>query len=173
MIENVKINNGMYDSYYKNSSIGVSQEKGKMLTPNEAEVLDKKGVKDPRINSMKRNGQIECQSCKERKYQDGSDENVSFKSPGHISPEASATTVRAHEQEHVANAFTKASNEDGKVVMASVSLKTEICSECGRSYVAGGETTTQIKYSESNPYSQAAKVQDASILIGNNVNDKV
>ena len=40
----------------------------------------------------------ECQTCKERKYQDGSDEMVSFKAAAHISPEASASTVRSHEQ---------------------------------------------------------------------------
>ena len=47
----------------------------------------------------------ECQTCKNRKYQDGSDEMVSFKSAAHISPEASASRVRAHEQEHVSNAY--------------------------------------------------------------------
>ncbi len=46
----------------------------------------------------------ECETCKNRKYQDGSDEMVSFKSAAHISPAASGTRVRAHEQEHVSNA---------------------------------------------------------------------
>lgn len=39
----------------------------------------------------------ECQTCKNRKYQDGSDENVSFKSASHISPASSGARVRAHE----------------------------------------------------------------------------
>ena len=39
----------------------------------------------------------ECQTCKNRKYQDGSDEMVSFKSAAHISPQAAAGRVRAHE----------------------------------------------------------------------------
>ena len=30
---------------------------------------------------------LRCQTCKNRKYQDGSDENVSFKAAAHISPE--------------------------------------------------------------------------------------
>ncbi|MGN1146192.1 MAG: hypothetical protein ACI4R5_07060, partial [Acetatifactor sp.] len=47
----------------------------------------------------------ECQTCKKRKYQDGSDEMVSFKSAAHISPESAGTAVRAHEQEHVRNAY--------------------------------------------------------------------
>ena len=37
----------------------------------------------------------ECQTCKNRKYQDGSDEMVSFKSAAHISPQAAAGRVRA------------------------------------------------------------------------------
>ena len=45
-----------------------------------------------------------------------------------------------------------------------------VCPECGRSYVAGGTTTTQIKYSdESNPYTQNKKSQDALSLIGNHL----
>ena len=37
----------------------------------------------------------ECQTCKNRKYQDGSNEMVSFKSAAHISPNAAGTAVRA------------------------------------------------------------------------------
>ena len=112
----------------------------------------------------------ECQTCKERKYQDGSDEMVSFKSAAHISPEASASRVRAHEQEHVSNAFKKAAKEGGKVLAANVTLKTAICPECGRSYVAGGTTATKISYSdESNPYQQNKKSADAAAFIGMNL----
>lgn len=100
----------------------------------------------------------ECQTCKERKYVDGSNEMVSFKSPAHISPEQSATAVRAHEQEHVNNAYSKAANGNGQVIRASVALHTATCPECGRSYVAGGTTTTKIKYpNEDNPYQQDRK----------------
>jgi hypothetical protein len=114
--------------------------------------------------------QGECQTCKERKYIDGSDENVSFKSAAHISPEASASRVKAHEAEHVSNAYTKAAQKDGKVVNASVSLHTAVCPECGRTYVSGGVTNTMIKYSnESNPYQQERKAQDAMKLRGANV----
>ena len=38
----------------------------------------------------------ECQTCKNRKYQDGSNENVSFKSASHISPEAAAGGLLAY-----------------------------------------------------------------------------
>lgn len=112
----------------------------------------------------------ECQTCKERKYQDGSDENVSFKSATHISPESAGARVRAHEQEHVSNAYKKAAQKDGKVINASVSIRTSICSECGRTYVSGGTTNTTIKYSnEENPYQKERKAQDAINLIGANI----
>ena len=53
---------------------------------------------------LKRSGQIGCQTCQERKYQDGSDDpGVSFKAPGHIAPGSSGSVVMAHEQEHVRN----------------------------------------------------------------------
>ncbi len=110
-------------------------------------------------------GATECQTCENRKYQDGSNEMVSFKSAQHISPMASASRVRAHEQEHVSNAFTKASQDNGKVLQASVTLKTAVCPECGRTYVAGGETTTKIKYeNEENPYvKQMKKIQGDAV----------
>lgn len=116
--------------------------------------------------ALKRSGAIECQTCKNRKYQDGSDEMVSFKAPGHISPQASGSRVRAHEQEHVSNAYSKAADGDGRVISASVSLKTAICPECGRSYVSGGTTTTQIKYNTDNPYEENKKNYEADSLAG-------
>ena len=100
----------------------------------------------------------ECQTCKERKYQDGSDENVSFKSAQHISPTAAGARVRAHEQEHVSNAYSKASKDGGKVLQASVAIHTAICPECGRTYISGGTTTTRIAYkNEKNPYKKGLK----------------
>lgn len=113
----------------------------------------------------------ECQTCKNRKYVDGSnDVNVSFKNAAHVSPEAAASAVRAHEGQHVSNAYKRASTEDGKVVRASVRLHTSICPECGRSYVSGGVTNTQIKYyNESNPYQQDLKQTDGLMLRGSNV----
>ncbi|MDD2972673.1 MAG: hypothetical protein PHE02_11145 [Lachnospiraceae bacterium] len=122
-------------------------------------------------NSGGKSSPAECETCKNRKYQDGSDEMVSFKSASHISPEASASKVRAHEQEHVSNAYQKASEKNGKVISATVSLRTGVCPECGRSYVEGGTTSTQIKYyNEENPYQQDKKTTDAISLAGMNVN---
>lgn len=122
------------------------------------------------VSPGRKSSPAECETCKNRKYQDGSDEMVSFKSAAHISPEASASRVMAHEQEHVSNAFTKAAQKGGKVLAATVTLQTAICPECGRSYVAGGTTATQIKYpNESNPYMQNRKSQDVASLVGRNL----
>lgn len=112
----------------------------------------------------------ECQTCKNRKYKDGSDEMVSFKSPQHVSPESAASAVRAHEQEHVSNAYKKAATENGKVISASVSIHTAVCPECGRTYVSGGTTHTQIKYfNEDNPYQQDLKSADKAKYTGMNL----
>lgn len=112
----------------------------------------------------------QCETCKNRKYQDGSNENVSFKSAAHISPNAAGSAVRAHEGEHVSNAYAKAAEGNGKVVNASVSIHTSVCPECGRTYVSGGTTNTTIKYSnETNPYQQNRKALDAIALTGANI----
>ena len=118
----------------------------------------------------RRSSPAECETCKNRKYQDGSDENVSFKTASHISPTAAGAAVRAHEGEHVSNAYEKAAQNNGKVVNASVSIHTSICPECGRTYVSGGTTNTTIKYSnEDNPYTQNQKALDAIKYKGANV----
>jgi len=119
----------------------------------------------------KKSSPAECETCKNRKYQDGSNEMVSFKSAAHISPEASAGKVMAHEQEHVANAYKDASSSNGKVVSCNVTLHSSVCPECGRSYVSGGETATQIKYyNEKNPYQQDKKATDSLQYTGMNIN---
>ncbi len=118
---------------------------------------------------MKRAGSMECETCANRKYQDGSDEMVSFKAASHIDPSAAGARVMAHEQEHVSNAYKDAAQNDGQVITASVQIHTSICPECGRSYVSGGTTTTQIKYND-DQYAQNAKSQDATSLIGASIN---
>ncbi len=132
-------------------------------------------MKNPGESSVKQVGRqsspAECQTCSERKYQDGSDEMVSFKAATHISPSAANAAVRAHEQEHVSNAYKKAAVKGGQVLRASVRLKSDICPECGRTYVSGGETTTQIKYeNEENPYQKERKKEDATKYTGMHLN---
>ena len=110
----------------------------------------------------------ECETCANRTYQDGSNENdVSFKAPGHISPSIAATVVLGHEHEHVANAYEKEQGGNAKVQSVTVRLHNDICPECGRVYVAGGVTNTQIKYfNEDNPYQKEQKSGDAAKLRG-------
>ncbi len=132
---------------------------------------DGKETSEAEEKRKKAAGLEECETCANRKYQDGSDEMVSFKAAAHISPDAAASAVRAHEGEHVSNAYKKASEGNGEVLQASVAIHTSICPECGRTYVSGGTTTTQIRYpNESNPYQQARKAEDAGKYTGMNIN---
>lgn len=159
-----------YGSYgygpYQNFDIpGVSsaEEAKPILNPNES----------TQKAQGKRSSPAECETCKNRKYQDGSNEMVSFKSAQHISPGAAGARVRGHEAEHVSNAFKKAAMNHGKVLQASVSIKTAICPECGRTYVCGGETATMIKYSnEDNPYTKERKAIDRQAVLGANVDEE-
>jgi len=119
-------------------------------------------------------GLVECATCASRKYQDGSDEEVSFKSAQHVSPQAAAARVRGHEQEHVSNAYDKAKEAGGKVLQASVAIHTAICPECGKTYVSGGTTTSKIAYpNEDNPYQKNRKNADEGLLAGMNFDAEV
>ena len=104
-----------------------------------------------------------CETCENRTYVDGSNENdVSFKSPGHIAPESAASRVMAHEYEHVRNAYQEDKEEGKELVSVSVSLKTAICPECGKTYVAGGETRTTMRNGvEENPYEKQMQAYNA------------
>ncbi len=105
----------------------------------------------------------ECQTCKERKYQDGSDDpGVSFKTPTSIAPEQVASAVRGHENEHVVREQAKARQEDRKVVSQSVTYHTAICPECGKVYVSGGTTRTVTKAGNSQQAEQQPQ-QDARV----------
>lgn len=161
------INANGYDNGYAamtgfgmNGASDASPAKGVILNPGE----------DTTVNPGKKVSPAECKTCQNRKYQDGSDEaNVSFKAAAHISPEAAGQAVRAHEGEHVANAYKKAAESGGKVLQASVAIHTSVCPECGRTYVSGGTTTTKIKYgNEDNPYAKNRKNMDNGLLSGMN-----
>ncbi len=161
---NIPMSGYIYGGYSARiSGAGTAEDASK------AEVVKNPG-ESTRVAPGRKSSPAECQTCKERKYQDGSDENVSFKSAQHIAPEAAAARVRGHEQEHVANAYSKAARDGGKVINASVSIHTAICPECGRTYVSGGTTNTTIKYNnEKNPYTQNKKANDALGMVGQSV----
>lgn len=110
-------------------------------------------IKNPGASTHKAAGKesspAECETCASRKYQDGSDENdVSFKTPGHIDPDMSASVVLGHEHEHVANAYEKERKGEGKVKNVTVTLHNDICPECGRVFVAGGVTHTEMTHAQ-------------------------
>ncbi len=162
MVEGISTGYGYpYGSYGANPfSVETPEEPKKpILNPGES----------TKVIGAHKSSPAECETCKERKYQDGSDEMVSFKSAAHISPNAAPAAVRAHEGEHVSNAYKKAAKDGGKVLQASVRLKMGICPECGRSFVSGGETNTKIEYTnEKNPYQKDRKQKDGALLAGMN-----
>ncbi|MCM1283131.1 MAG: hypothetical protein NC180_02080 [Muribaculaceae bacterium] len=145
-----------------------AKEAGSLRLPGQEAPDAAHADKDEQKKAGRRSSPAECETCKNRKYKDGSDEaNVSFKSASHISPEAAGAAVRAHENEHVANAYNKAAKNNGKVLSATVSIHTAICPECGRSYISGGTTNTMIRYTnEENPYQKELKAADATRLRG-------
>jgi hypothetical protein len=146
--------NYMVGSVSKNDSTGIVKNPGEST----------------KTSPGRKSSPAECETCKERKYKDGSNEMVSFKSATHISPDSAASSVRSHENEHVRNAYHKAATQNGKVLEASVSIKTAICPECGRTYVSGGETRTSIQYNnEENPYQQNKKSANYASVIGQNL----
>lgn len=115
---------------------------------------------DPRLAEERAKAKVgqeafnqECQTCKGRKYQDGSnDPGVSFKSPQNISPEQSASVVLSHEMEHVVRDRASAEQDGGKVLFQNVVLHSAVCPECGRPYIAGGETTTVSRSGEAEDF---------------------
>lgn len=105
-------------------------------------------VHDPLVKLAKKIGIIECSTCANRKYQDGSnDSGVSFKNAAHISPDNAFAVVSAHEQEHVQEAQSRTAKKGGKLISASIRIFVSTCPECGRTYVSGGETRTVESYS--------------------------
>jgi len=123
-------------------SVGAYQRMGQPGVPLEPRITTDAVTRTPAASAA-----VECQTCKNRTYVDGSnDASVSFKTPTNISPSNSYAAVSAHENEHVVNEQAKAQKEGGKVVSQSVALHYAVCPECGRAYVAGGTTTTVVRY---------------------------
>jgi len=84
-----------------------------------------------------------CDTCAERRYVDQSaDGSVSMQTPTRLSPEEAASAVRAHEGEHIANERDRAEQDGRRVLSQSVVIHMDICEECGKAYIAGGEART-------------------------------
>ncbi len=113
--------------------------------------LDKRiGNLEKRVNKV--TGEEECQTSKNRKYKDGSDDpGVSFKTSQKITGDV-GVAVRGHEQEHVVRERAAAARENKEVVSQSVRIKSGICPECGKPYCAGGETVTVTKDKPENKF---------------------
>lgn len=109
----------------------------------------------------------ECQTCKERKYQDESDDpGVSYQTPTNIAPEQAAAAVRGHEQEHVTREQAQAQRDGREVVSQSVTMHTAICPECGKVYVSGGTTRTTTRAAQTaERYQQPEEMPSALQLI--------
>ncbi len=127
-----------YDNYEKYE---LNNEKSPLHTKSDSAHGGKEKLTNAEIRAKKRSGEIECKTCKSRKYVDGSDDpGVSFKTPQHINPSQSASAVMGHELEHYNRETASASKNGEEVVSASITLSRAICPECGRSYVSGGTT---------------------------------
>ena len=159
--ENTASNYGGFSksSHFEGNVVGVANQLNmRKLNEDELGLLKRSdGAKSPQEVFE----ESECQTCAERKYQDGSDDpGVSFKTAAHISPDQAAAKVRSHEYEHVVREQAKAEREDKEVVSQSVRLHTSICPECGRSYVSGGVTNTVTKGSTEQPQQQTEAIQN-------------
>ncbi len=137
---------------------GEAKDRGRSAgDQSEKDALEPAGVEDAK-SPQEVMEDAECQTCKNRKYQDGSDDpGVSFKTATNVAPELAASAVRGHEQEHVVREQAKAQREDRKVVSQSVTIHTAICPECGDVYVSGGTTRTTTK---ANPVEEAKPAED-------------
>jgi uncharacterized Zn finger protein (UPF0148 family) len=103
--------------------------------------IDESKLSKAEEKQLKKTGQLECETCKKRKYKDGSDDpGVSYKSASHISTAQSASKVMSHEMEHYRRETSQAEQNDEKITSISVSTSMAICPECGKRYTSGGET---------------------------------
>lgn len=119
-------------------------DRGGKISPNgNKNGSDKYGRISDEADRKRRFDSFECQTCKNRKYQDGSDDSgVSFQTPTRVDPKAAGAAVRSHEQEHVSRNQAKADREGNEIVSQSVTIHTGICPECGKVFVSGGTTRT-------------------------------
>ena len=114
---------GVYPAYGMGTGAAAGMTAGGVTEADKSHVIKNPG-EDTKVAPGRKSSPAECETCKNRKYQDGSDEMVSFKTAQHMDPSEAATRVRAHEQEHVATAYDKAAQKNGKVLQASVAIHT-------------------------------------------------
>lgn len=179
---NIGLNFNRLENYYANtlnkeaaavgSSLDTSMGKSQVNNLDKTEKTDKaSGIGKVGAGSQSKEiGEEECETCAERKYQDVSNDcSVSFQTPQHISPQASAAVVRSHEQEHVSHAVAEGKEENKELLSTTVNLHVAFCPECGRAYVSGGTTTTRIREVAENPYNQNDAASKKEAMSGNRI----
>ncbi|MBP0959044.1 MAG: hypothetical protein J5992_02855 [Oscillospiraceae bacterium] len=141
--------NKAYMAYGVNK-IGREQENGGNLSKLSAE-KEQTGKKLGKFQDGFK--QEECQTCKERRYVDGSDDSgVSFQTPTKIPKASAMAAVRGHEQEHVVRNRDKDEREGKEIVSQSVTIHTGVCPECGETFVSGGTTRTTTRSDNSEKF---------------------
>lgn len=134
-----------------NPASGTESPNGLSMLKNDPNSVPQNGRLSEAADRRRRFDSFECQTCKNRKYQDGSDDSgVSFQTPTRVDPKAAGAAVRGHEQEHVSRNRSKAEREGKEIVSQSVTIHTNICPECGRVYISGGTTRTTTKNASEN-----------------------
>lgn len=139
--------------------------------PRENGNLSKLSAENEKHNGNKKLGkfqdgfkQEECQTCKERRYVDGSDDSgVSFQTPTKVSKAGAMAAVRSHEQEHVVRNRDKAEREGREIVSQSVTIHTGVCPECGETYVSGGTTRTTTRNDTSQKFNVGMGGENAPV----------
>lgn len=153
-------------THSEQGAIPAEAQRGSSLPPVQEEGRTEQ---DGARSSLQKQRIGECQTCKDRKYQDGSnDPGVSCKTPTRFAPETAASAVRSHELEHVNREQDKARQSGRKVVSQSVTYHTAICPECGKAYVSGGETRTVTKGKDDLSRLFQAGLPESLPQVGNN-----
>lgn len=129
------------EKYQKDETVNSSDSSDKKIADLDNRIKNLRTRLDKMKTEEEENG--ECETCKNRKYQDESDDpGVSFKTASKVGAGSAEAAVRGHEYEHVNRNQAKAAREGKEIVYQSVTIKRAICPECGKSYVSGGETKT-------------------------------
>lgn len=141
------------DQTAEKSKLNIELTKYKSELTKLEKTSDDKESEEKAADIKRRFDSFECQTCKNRRYQDQSDDSgVSFQTASHIDPSAAYSAVRSHENEHVARNRTHAEQHGQKIAYQTVTIHRAICPECGRSYVSGGVTHTVTKADNSAKY---------------------
>lgn len=150
------LNNGYYNAYNAYSYNYQAKTGGDSIS---VSALNQKSDEIKKSNQVE--GPKECQTCKNRKYKDQSDDSsVSFQSAQSIPSGMAYGVVAAHESEHVRNEQARAMKDGKKVVYQTVSIQTAICPECGKMYVAGGTTHTVTQPDNSKNQTNTKQITD-------------